>query len=252
MISRHERRAAALEAIANALLELAAVEREPDESSPSEVLVDRRNSAKELGLSPSAFTAAAGRDFPAFRVSKRLTATKADVLAWLKTRKVSPKPHPAKPAPTKESDRDAFLKQVHTRFVARVGRSMTDQELSDADMWIDAGESLATLTGRVVKETPDAVAARIEQRIGKEPERYKDWRSFGLDPADLERQARDLRERLHREHPDWGWRERERAVDKLLGDITEPFYEARRKERADSRAARKAERIRLGQLGLKR
>lgn len=53
MTSRHERKAAALEAIADALLELAAVEREPDEAvSPSETPIDRRNCGEMLGLSP--------------------------------------------------------------------------------------------------------------------------------------------------------------------------------------------------------
>jgi hypothetical protein len=50
MTTRRERRAAALEAIAHALLELAAVEREPEETtSPSETLIDRRNCERELG-----------------------------------------------------------------------------------------------------------------------------------------------------------------------------------------------------------
>ena len=252
MPSRHERRAAALEAIAHALLELAAVEREPEEAAPTEVLLDRRNCEKELGLTPRAFAAAAGRDFPAFRVSKRLTATKADVLVWLKTRKVEPKPARVSAPPPKESDRDSFLRQVHARFVVRVGRSMTDQELADADMWIDVGQTFAKMTGHATTETPDGVAARVQEKIGEEPLHYKDWRSFGLDPAELEKQAADLREKLHREHPDWGWRERQRAVDDMLAAITEPLYEARRKARADARAAKKAERIRLGQLGLRK
>jgi hypothetical protein len=92
MLPRQERRAAALEAIAHALLELAAVEREAEDAAvPKSVLIDRRNCDRELGLTPRAFAAAAGRDFAAFRVSKRLTAMKEDVLAWLKSRKVEPK-----------------------------------------------------------------------------------------------------------------------------------------------------------------
>jgi hypothetical protein len=96
MTTQGERRAAALEAIAHALLDLAALEREPEESAPSEVLIDRRNCEKELGLRPRTFLAAASdRDFPAFLVARRVTATKADVFAWLKTRRFEPKP----PAP---------------------------------------------------------------------------------------------------------------------------------------------------------
>src|ERR1700722_5327563 len=139
MTTRRERRAAALEAIAQALLELAAVERDPEETtSPSEILIDRRNCEKELGITPHAFVAAAGRDFPAFRVSKRLTATKADVLAWLKTRKVERKaPHPREDP--KAPDPDALLRVINARFVKRIGRPMTDQELSDAEFSIDVG-----------------------------------------------------------------------------------------------------------------
>jgi hypothetical protein len=164
-----ERRAAALEAIAHALLELAAVEREPEETtSPTETLIDRRNCQETLGLSPHAFVAAAGRDFPAFRVSKRLTATKADVLAWLKTRKVEPKaPRPL--AAPKPPDPDAVLKAAHVRFVAMVGRPMTDQELSSADTWIDACRWAANHFGRECTDTPEDVAKHVVEQIGREP-----------------------------------------------------------------------------------
>jgi hypothetical protein len=117
--SLHERRAAALEAIGRALLELAAIEREPAERLAHEILVDRRNCETEVGLRPSAFAAAAGRDFPAFRVSRRLTASKADVLAWLKSRTVEGKaprvyapssPTVSAQAPT-PMDHDAFLRR---------------------------------------------------------------------------------------------------------------------------------------------
>src|SRR5687768_2600751 len=91
MNTQQERRAAALEAIGHALLELAALEREPPESRPIDVLINRRNCAKELGLSPTAFLEAAGTAFPAFRVSRTVTATKADVLTWLRSRSVEPK-----------------------------------------------------------------------------------------------------------------------------------------------------------------
>lgn len=256
MLSRRERRATALEAIAHALLELAAVEREPEDvATPKEVLIDRRNCDRELGLTPRAFAAAAGRDFPAFRVSKRLTATKEDVLAWLKSRTVEPKPKAVSSmavAVPKEDDRDTLLKKVRARFVAHMGRPMTDQELSDADMCIDVGHSFAKMTGGDYKDTPDDVARRVIEKIGREPIYYRDWRSFGLDPAKMERDAEDLRERLHREHPDWTWREREQAVHEMWSITTEPLYEARRKARADARAARKAEKVRRGELGLKR
>lgn len=252
MQSRRERRAAALEAIAHALLELAAVEREPEEQTPNEVLIDRRNCEKELGLTPRAFAAAAGRDFPAFRVSKRITATKADVLAWLKTRTVEGTPSRPVATKTKVPDADALLKAAHRRFVARVGRPMTDQELSDADMWIMAGKTLAAHTGRAYADTPDEIAARIESKIGKEPDRYKEWRSLGVDPAAMERDAAELREKLYADHPQWGWRERQRAVEDMWGAITNPLYEARRKARAEARAAKKLERAKRGQLGLKK
>lgn len=256
MLSRHERRAAALEAIAHALLELAAVEREPEEvRSAREVLVDRRNCNEELGLTPRAFAAAAGRDFPAFRVSKRLTATKEDVLAWLKSRRVDAKPKAmpttAVPVP-KADDRETILKKVHDHFVALTGRPMTDRELSDSDMCIDVGLMYAKMTGGAHKDTPDDVARRVIEKIGQEPAYYRDWRSFGLDPAKMERDAEDLRERLQREQPEWTWREREQAIHEMWSTVTEPLYEARRKARAEARAAKKAEKVRRGQLGLKK
>ena len=61
MASQSERRANALEAIGNALLELAAIERASEEVPETEVLIDRRNCRKELGLPAGAFIAAAGR-----------------------------------------------------------------------------------------------------------------------------------------------------------------------------------------------
>ena len=67
----------------------------------------------------------------------------------------------------------------------------------------------------------------------------------------MERDAEDLRERLRVEHPEWGWRERQRAVEDMLDAITGPLYEARRKARAEARATRKLEKAKLGQLGLK-
>jgi hypothetical protein len=252
MQSHRERRAAALEAIAHALLELAAVEREPDAFRNSkEVLIDRRNCEAELGLTPGSFVAAAGRDFPAFRVSRRLTATKEDVLAWLKSRKTSPKSARVIVPPKKPDDPDEFLKKVHARFVSRVGRPMTDQELERADIWIDAGRSIAKMTNRDYTDTPDDIAAHVVKKIGEEPSYYRDWRSFGLDPARMEQDAEELRVRLHRDHPEWSWRERQQAIGEMWSAITEPFYEARRKARAEARAARKAEKIRRGELGLK-
>jgi hypothetical protein len=254
MLSRQDRRAAALEAIAHALLELAAVEREPEDPvTPKEILIDHRNCEAELGLAPRAFTAAAARgDFPAFRVSKRQTATKEDVLSWLKSRKVEPKPGRVREVPKKADDPDAFLKQVHGRFVARLDRPMTDHELSNADTCIEVGHAFAKMTNRDFTDTPDAVAARVIDKIGQEPVYYKDWRSFGLDPAKMERDAEDLRVKLHAEHPEWTWRERQRAVDGMWSAVTEPLYEARRKARAEARAAKKAEKARRGELGLKK
>ncbi len=238
MTTRGERRAGALEAIARALLELAAVEREPEETtSPSETLIDRRNCERELGITPHAFVAAAGRDFPAFRVSKRLTATKADVLAWLKTRKVERKAPRAKEEP-KPADPDALLKVVHACFIARVGRPMTEQELSDAEFWMDADRSFATQVRRDYTDTPDDVAAKIAGRIGQDPFRHGYWRKLGLDPDEMESKASALRATLYAEHPDWDWRERQRAVAEMWGAIDEPISEARRKARAEKRAAK--------------
>lgn len=250
--SRRERRAAAFEAIAHALLELAAVEREP-ETTPSarEILIDHRNCEEQLGLTPRAFTAAAARgDFPAFRVSKRQTATKDDVLSWLKSRKVEPKPKPA-PAAT-PPDPDAFLKPVDPRFVARVGRRMTDYELDSAEICISVVRQFAKMTGGSPDETPDEIARRVAEKIGSEPAHYRDWRSLGLDPLDMERRAEELRVGLHREHPEMGWRERMSAINKMWDDISAPLSEARSVPRAAARAAKKTERAKAGKLGLKR
>jgi hypothetical protein len=253
MLPRHERRAAALEAIARALLELAALERETDAPAPSkEILIDRRTCDAELGLTPASFVAAAGRDFPAFRVSRRLTATREDVLAWLKSRKIEPKSVRVIVPPKKPDDPDEFLKKVHARFASHVGRAMTDQELERADIWIDAGRSIAKMTNRAYTDTPDDIAAHVAKKIGEEPSYYTDWRSFGLDPAKMERDAEDLRVRLHQEHPEWTWRERQQAIGEMWSAVTEPLYETRRKVRAEGRAARKAEKVRRGELGLKK
>jgi hypothetical protein len=252
MTTRRERRAAALEAIAHALLELAAVEREPEETtSPIETLIDRRNCEKELGVTPHAFVAAAGRNFPAFRVSKRLTATKGDVLGWLKTRKVEREASRANEDP-KPADPDALLKVVNARFVARVKRPMTDQELSDAEFAIGVGRSYAKQFGGDYKDTPDDVAAKIAGKIGQEPFRHRYWRELGLDADDMESRASHLRTKLYAEHPDWDWRQRQQTVEEMWGAIDEPLSEARRKARAEKRAAKKVERAKAGQLGLKK
>ena len=96
-----ERRAIALEAIGHALLELAAIERE-SEPATKETFIDKKNSLREVGLSPAAFAAAAGLHFPAFRVSRRLTATREDVVGWLKGRTmVKPQPSSGSPPPPK-------------------------------------------------------------------------------------------------------------------------------------------------------
>jgi hypothetical protein len=245
---RSERRAAALEAIAHALMDLAAVEREPDEAmSPIETLIDRRNCERELGITSHAFVAAAGRHFTAFRVSKRLTATKADVLAWRKTRKVEPKVH--RPAVTpRPPDPDTFLKAVHARFVSRVRRPMTDQELSDAELWIDVGRGTAKQTGHQYADTPDDIVGKFDQ----EPFRHGYWRSYGLDSNDMDRKGSELREKIHVEHPDWDWRQRQHAVEEMWSAITGPLSEARQKARTEKRAAKNAERAKAGQLGLRK
>jgi hypothetical protein len=248
MSSRNERRAAAFESIAAALLELAAVEREPYEANPQEVLINRRNCAKELSLTPSAFVAAAGRDFPAFRVSRTLTATKADVLTWLKTRAVQPKLQRPKPAPTAPDDRDVFLKSVHACFVARVGRPMTDDELDNADIWICAGRDYATLVGRTYDETADQVAAKTQSKIGIEPRRHAEWRSLGLDVTAMERDATKLREELQSRHPEMDWRDRVRAVSEMWDKITSPLLEARRVAQKLKRDAKKGEREKTRRL----
>jgi hypothetical protein len=252
MTAHRERRATALEAIAHALLELAALEREPEEAtSPGETLIDRRNCEKELGITAHAFVAAAGRDFPAFRVSKRLTATKADVLGWLKTRKVERKAPRAIDLP-KPDDPDAVLKRVNARFTKRAGRPMTDQELSDAEFTIDTGRSFAKQFGREYTDTPDDVAAKIAGKIDEEPFRHRYWRELGLEPDNMEGKARDLRTKLYAEHPDWDWRRRQKAIEDMWGSIDEPLSEARRKARAEKRAAKKLERAKAGHLGLKK
>jgi hypothetical protein len=246
MIPQRERRAAALEAIAHALLELAAVEREPEETCPSETVIDRRNCEEVLGLTPHAFVAAAGRDFSAFRVSKRLTASKADVLAWLKTRRVEPKPPRSKNA-RELPDPDAFLKAVNARFRVRIGRDMTDQELHQADLKIVVAREYDKLTGASRKIEPDEVAAAVQDKIGKEPASHADWRSLGLDPAVLEQDAEKLRQQLFESHPEMTWRERVEAVYEMWGATTEPLYESRRKARAAKRATKKLERAKAGE-----
>lgn len=246
MSSQRERRAAALEAIGKALLELAAIERASEEVPDAEVLIDRRNCRKELGLPAGAFISAAGREFPAFRVSRKVTATKADVLAWLKTRGVTPAPTPPKPPVAVEPAKDTFLDEVHARFVARVGRAMTDDELDQADMWIDAGRSISSQLGRAYTDTPDEVAARIESKIGQERRRHADWRSLGLDVAEMDRKAEELRERFRVEHPEWTWRERMNAIYAMWSEISDPLMEARRAERKAERDARKLARLQAG------
>ncbi len=238
--------------MARALLELAAVERESDgTTSAAETLIDRRNCEKELGITPRAFVDAAGRDFASFRVSRRLTATKAEVLAWMKTRTVEAKPPRPLEAP-KPPDPEAFLKAANARFMGRVGRPMSDQELSDAEMWIDVGRSTAMHTRDSCSDTPDDIAARIERKLSEEPFRHGRWRSYGLDPGDMDRRASDLRQRLYADHPDWDWRQRQQAVEEMWGAITRPLSEARRTARAEKRAAKKAERAKAGQLGLRK
>jgi hypothetical protein len=184
-------------------------------------------------------------------VSRRLTATKADAPAWMKTRKVQPKP-PRPVEPPKPQDPDAFLKAANAHFLKRVGRPMTDDELFTAEVLIDVVRDYAKMTGRDFKETADEIAARMERKLGKEPFRYRHWRSYGLDPADMDRKAADLREKLYVEHPDWDWRQRQRAIGEMWGVITEPLAEAQRKARAEKRAAKKAERAKAGQLGLRK
>ena len=146
---------------------------------------------------------------------------------------------------------DEFLKLVHARFLARARRPMTDDELDYAELWTDVSEFLTT-AGTNYKQAADAVAARVAGRIGDEPAFYARWRSVGIDPVAMEQKAQALRQELHAEHPEMTWRERVRAVDQMWSAISEPLYEAQRRERAEKRAAKKAERVRLGQLEVKR
>jgi len=253
MTTQRERRAAAFEAIAHSLMDLAAIEREPEERPASETLIDRRNCQNELGLSANAFVRVAGREFPAFRVSRRLTATKADVLTWMKSR---PVPTRARTPPSKASktaeDPEIMLKAVHARFVARVGRPMTDLELHQAELKIEVGRDYAALTGKPYTDTADDVAAKMQAKIGEESFFQREWRSLGLDPATMERDAENLRQDLYEKHPEMDWRARNEAVFEMWGKITEPLSEARRAARAEKRAAKKAERAKLGQLGLRK
>lgn len=252
--SRAERRAAALEAIGKALMTLAALEREADEPRPEDVLIDRRNCREELGLPQRAFLFAAGQEFPAFRVSRRVTATKADVLAWLKTRAVQPKQAPsiAVEASSSPPDPDAFFREVDACFMARVGRRMTDDELDYADVVVGAEEIIGRHLRKTYDDTPDQVAEQVAAKIGQERLRCSNWRSLGLDPSDMERRAEELRQKLFAEHPEMGWRERNSAVWEMWGAITEPLEDARRAARAAAREARKAEKVRRGELGLGR
>jgi hypothetical protein len=241
----HERRAKALEAIAHALLDLAAVEREPEDAPPREVLINRRNCEAELGLAPSTFMNAAGRRFPAFRVSKRVTATKADVLAWLKTRKVTVRTPTMSRTPATDPDPDAFLTAVQGRFVARVARVMTDEELYQADVYVAAGRAYRRMFGGEFTETPDEIARHMQSAIGTESLEERDWRSLGLDHASMKRDAEAVRHRLRETQPAMGWRERVAAVHEMWSVTTGPLREARKAARAATRAAKKAERAKL-------
>lgn len=240
MKNKAERRAAALEAIANALLELAAVEREPEDAPPAEILIDRRNCERELGLSPWAFVRSAGREFPAFRVSKRLTSTKEDVLAWLKSRKVEPRSIVRTPDAEASFDKEKFFGQVRARFEARVGRVMTDDELFRADVEIDGGRWIADHRNEQFTETPDDVARSVASKIGAEPRRHGEWRSLGLDVADMEKKGEELRQQLLRDQPEMSWSDRINALFEMWGAITEPLAEARKAARKAAREAKKA------------
>jgi hypothetical protein len=189
MISQHERRAKALEAIAHGFLELAAIEREP---------LGRRGTR---GSPP-----AAGPD---------------------------------------TAERDAFLALVNNRFLARVGRPMTDDEWEHAEICLLVGLSLRGARGDAnprITETPEAVVAFVLAEVGKEPAYHADWRSLGLDPAALERDGEKLRRKLRRTHPEMGPRERRDAVHRMWNLTTGPLREARTVARAAALAARKAER----------
>ena len=86
------------------------------------------------------------------------------MLAWLKTRKVERKALRPKQDP-RPDDPDALLKVVNARFMARVGRAMTDQEWSDAEFSIDTGRSYAKQFGGDYKDSPDDVAAKVAGKI---------------------------------------------------------------------------------------
>jgi hypothetical protein len=120
-----------------------------------------------------------------------------------------------------------------------------------ADTCISVGRHYAAMAGRDYTDTADDFACRVQGKIGTEPAYYRNWRSLGLDPADMERRAEELRVRLHQEHPEMGWRERMHAVYKMWDEIDAPLSEAKRAKRAAARAAKKAEQAKNGQLGLK-
>ena len=150
-----ERRAIALEAIGHALLELAAIERE-SEPATRETFIDKKNSLREVGLSPAAFAAAAGLHFPAFRVSRRLTATREDVVGWLKGRTMvkpqptygsPPPPKPTKPTGTNEKSFDETLDYIEH------GTDPPNQKDREAHMFKNGGDVRAIAIAKW-KRTP--------------------------------------------------------------------------------------------------
>lgn len=116
---------------------------EKSEPATRETFIDKKNSLREVGLSPAAFAAAAGLHFPAFRVSRSLTATRADVVAWLKSREmVKPPrpsseptpPRPTKPTGTNEKSFDETLDYIEN------GTDPPDQKDREAYMQAHGGD----------------------------------------------------------------------------------------------------------------
>jgi hypothetical protein len=65
-------------------------------------------------------------------------------------------------------DPDERIKAVDARFVARAGRSMTDHELFQADIWIDAGQSIQTEAYRAEHTIPHGTELFAAQGRGED------------------------------------------------------------------------------------
>lgn len=126
---------------------------------------------------------------------------------------------------------------------------MTDIELESAETYISVDEQIAKMAGRTERASADEIALRVSERLARSRPYQDYWRKLGLDPAEMDKRAEDIRVQLHAEHPEFGWRERMRAVHEMWSAISEPLEEARRQKREAKRAANKAERTRKGNSG---